>query len=234
MGYPSAGTIIGRPNRAEPKVVDCYVITGPPCSGKTSALDLLSSDYHFGRFKVRDYALNLLAQQHPIGLALRNELATKAPFPDQLIVAEVDHFLTMADRSLCIATVEGYPRSARQLADLMETLARRSTRLAGVCIVDIGDEAARIRMSHRYICSGCRATYHGPGSCSRCAVTLRRRDDDISPRFEQRQQRYRVLADQMVHEFRAVAPVHILDGGGSAEATAAHLAHILGLLTATP
>lgn len=169
------------------------LVLGPPAAGKTTAVRTLverSSDV--AHFKVREHFAHLLATDDPVAVAHREELRRRDVLADAVVRYAFADFLR-AHSADEVVLVEGYPRSAAQLADMRHTLVSHGGRVAGAVIFDAQDAILHARRAHRLVCPLCdRSGVRGRDSaCPQCGVDLIDRPDDELARFADRVAHFR-------------------------------------------
>jgi adenylate kinase len=179
--------------------VIAVLVLGPPASGKTTAVRTLverSSDV--AHFKVREHFAQLLAADDPVAVAHREQLRRRDVLTDPVVRYAFADFLRThpGDR---VVLVEGYPRSAAQLADMRGTLASHGGRVAGAVMFDAPDAVLLARRAHRLVCPRCdRSGVRGRDvSCPRCDLALVDRPDDELPRFAARVAHFRTAGTEV-------------------------------------
>ncbi len=169
------------------------LVLGPPASGKSTAVHaLVEGSRDVAHFKVRDHFARLLAAGDPVAVAHREQLRRRDVLADDVVRYAFADFLA-AHPAARAALVEGYPRSAGQLADMRDALTSHGGRMAGAVIFDAPDEVLRARRASRLACPRCdHSGVRGADvCCPRCGVELVGRPDDELARFEARVAHFR-------------------------------------------
>jgi adenylate kinase family enzyme len=193
---------MGAVARAESsRPVIAVLVLGPPASGKTTAVrTLVDGSSDVAHFKVREHFAHLLATGDPVAVAHRAELRRRDVLADAVVRYAFADFLRAhsADR---VVLVEGYPRSAAQLADMRDTLVSHGGRVAGAVIFDARDAVLHARRAHRLVCPRCddSGVRGRDTSCSRCGVDLVDRPDDELARFAARVSHFRTAGMEIAH-----------------------------------
>ncbi len=200
------------------------LVLGPPASGKSTAVrTLVAPSCDVAHFKVRDHFAHLLAVDDPVALAHREQLRRRDVLTDAVVQYAFSDFLG-AHPAAHAVLVEGYPRSATQLADMRRTLASHGGRMAGAVIFDAPDAVLRARRAHRLACPRCdHSGVRGQDvSCPRCGVDLVGRPDDELARFEARVEQFRT-AGMAVARLLAASDCVMVDAGLAPRALARSL-----------
>lgn len=177
------------------------LVLGPPASGKTTAVrTLVEPPSGIAHFKVRDHFAHLLATGDPVAVAHREQLRRRAVLPDAVVRHAFADFLD-AHAAAEVVLVEGYPKSAAQLADMRGALASHGGRVAGAVIFDAPDPVLHARRAHRLVCPVCdQSGIRGQDtSCPRCRVGLVDRPDDELDRFAGRVAQFRTAGSEVAH-----------------------------------
>lgn len=179
--------------------VIAVLVLGPPASGKSTAVRaLVERSFDVAHFKVRDHFAHLLAVDDPVAVAHREQLRRREVLTDAVVQYAFSDFLG-AHPAAEATLVEGYPRSAAQLADMRRTLASHGGRMAGAVIFDAPDAVLRARGARRLACPHCdHSGVRGQDvSCPRCGVDLVCRPDDELARFEARVEQFRTAGTEV-------------------------------------
>jgi adenylate kinase len=177
------------------------LVLGPPASGKTTAVRaLVEHPSDIAHFKVREHFAHLLATDDPVAVEHRDQLRRRDVLADEVVRYAFADFLR-AHPAAAFVLVEGYPRSAAQLADMDETLRSHGGRVAGAVIFDAPDSVLHARRARRLVCPLCdRSGVRGRDtSCPRCAVDLVSRPDDELFRFTGRVAQFRTAGIEIAH-----------------------------------
>jgi adenylate kinase len=173
--------------------VIAVLVLGPPASGKSTAVrTLVERSSEVAHFKVREHFAHLLAAGDPVAVAHREQLRRRDVLADAVVRYAFDDFLRTHPAEQ-VVLVEGYPRSAAQLADMRHALASHGGRVAGAVIFDAPDAVLHARRAHRLVCPRCdHSGVRGrDSSCPRCELDLVDRPDDELTRFADRVAHFR-------------------------------------------
>jgi adenylate kinase len=208
-----------------------FSIIGPPGAGKSTALLALAQQFpELARFGVRDYGLRLASAGDPLGLAMREPLLRQELLPDEQVLRGFARFMGELPPGARVVAVEGYPRNARQGADLLAGLRDRGCDLAGLVVIDIPDDLVRKRVANRRLCSACGKPVNdlAPSSCPDCGEAIARRLDDEDAALERRLADYREVS-RWLRGFFADRGQHLVDGQRGADEVRSALAAVLRL-----
>jgi adenylate kinase len=115
--------------------------------------------------------------------------------------------------------LDGFPRSLGQARALDEMLEREGRRLDRVINIDVPEETLLARLSGRWLCTECHASYHTvyspprvAGVCDRCGGTLYQREDDTLETARDRLAVYRKETVPVLDYYRDRGIVVDVDG----------------------
>jgi adenylate kinase len=207
-----------------------FSIIGPPGAGKSTALLALAQQCpELARFGVRDYGLRLASARDPVGLAMRGPLLRQELLPNELVLQAFLRFMDDLPAGTRVVAVEGYPRNARQCADLLDCLHDRGSRMAGLVVIEIPDGVARKRVTNRRLCSACGKPTDDLGSvsCPDCGGAIARRLDDAAAWLERRLADYHEVSVWLRAFFAERGLLYLIDGLRGAGEVRAVLAGVL-------
>ena len=209
------------------------VLLGPPASGKGTQADSLSEA--FGIPHVSTGAL--LRSECERGTALGHEAdawtCKGLLVPDELAVRIVATWMQANGPRFLF---DGFPRTVGQAEHLDTALAELKAPLDLVILLELSDEAIRLRILERISCLKCGATFsatlHGIAEgqpCPRCGALLVRRKDDSAEALEKRLQVYRELTLPVVSYYEHVSPsiLHRIDAGKGSDEIFSRLSTLL-------
>jgi adenylate kinase len=208
-----------------------FSVVGPPGAGKSTALLALAQHHpELARFGVRDYGLRLASAGDPLGLAMREPLLRQELLPDELVLLSFSRFMDELAPGTSVVAVEGYPRSARQCADLTGDLRNRGCAPPGLVVIEVPDDVVRKRVADRRLCAACGKPTDdlARSSCADCGGAIARRLDDGETSLQRRLADYREVS-QRLRAFFADSGPHFIDGLRSAREVRMTLAGVLGL-----
>jgi adenylate kinase len=117
--------------------------------------------------------------------------------------------------------LDGYPRTLAQAASFDQVLRQQFLDLQAVVLLVVDDEEIVRRLSGRWSCPKCKATYHVtkkpprvPGVCDVCGSTLVQREDDREETIRRRLALYHQSMLQLLPYYRAQHLLHEVNGEG--------------------
>jgi adenylate kinase len=143
--------------------------------------------------------------------------------PDALMVRLVAARLRAPDIAERGVLLDGFPRTKAQAEALAATFAADGVRFNGVVEIDVPDEVLLKRLTGRRLDPATGEIYHldhRPPPTPEIAARVIQRADDKPDVQRARLQQYRATAAAVVAVFnKAGAPVEVVDGDGSIDAT---------------
>lgn len=176
------------------------VFVGPPGCGKGTQALFLKDSLSLSHISTGAILRQEIERQTEIGIQLK-ETMDKGFFPPESMVLDVlTTYLASHSRESGFI-FDGFPRTVSQAEWFDKFLLSQGTSLSCVIYFAINEEVLIKRLSGRFTCSVCGATYneyfkkpHRHGSCDVCGATgFSRRSDDA---LEHINQRFRVYEDQ--------------------------------------
>ena len=194
------------------------VLLGPPGAGKGTQARLLSQ-----ALGIPHVASGELFREHVEGQTELGRLAQSYMDRGELVPDEVTIRMVMErlDRPDCAdgAILDGFPRTVAQAEALDRALAERGSRVGLVPYIKVDEETAVARLSGRWICRRCQATYHmlfnpprRPGVCDRCGGELYQRSDDEAETVRRRLKVYWQRTAPLIEHYRARGVLAEIDG----------------------
>ncbi len=160
------------------------VLVGAPGSGKGTQAKPLSEKFGIAHVASGDMFRENLKNGTELGKLAESYMSKGALVPDDVTIRMV---LERISRPDCAAGVilDGFPRTIDQAKALDDALARMGKRVDVVTYVKVADEELLRRLSGRWICRTCGASYHTvsnppkqEGVCDHDGGPLYQRDDD--------------------------------------------------------
>jgi len=171
------------------------ILLGPPGSGKGTQAKRIQQTHGLVQLSTGDMLRATTDSDTEFGHRVKAIMDSGQLVPDDIIVEMIDHRIVQPDCAKGFI-LDGFPRNVPQAKALDAMLAEHGLKLDHVILLDV-DEAVLIdRLSGRFTCSQCGASYHdryNPPShdeiCDGCGGTeFTRRADDrpeaVKARFE--------------------------------------------------
>lgn len=210
------------------------VLLGGPGAGKGTQAELLSE-----RLGLVTIASGNLLREHirngtPLGLRANEYMQRGELVPDALVIDMVTARLKAPDVARGVL-LDGFPRTLGQAQALDANLRAEGKRVDRALNIKVPDEVLLDRLSGRWICRNCQASYHEKfnpprvgGVCDLCGGELYQRSDD---RRDVMENRLRVYFDQtlpVIQYYRANGTLIEVDGAQEIERVGADLIAAVG------
>lgn len=161
------------------------ILLGLPGSGKGTQAEYISEAYDVTHISTGDIFRAALKNETPLGLEAKKYMDAGDLVPDELTNNIVKERLQEKDVKKGFL-LDGYPRTLVQSKALRENLEDLGRKLDAVIYLNVPEETLLERLTGRYICSNCGATYHKifnptkvDGVCDNCGGTdFYQREDD--------------------------------------------------------
>ena len=161
------------------------ILLGLPGSGKGTQAEYITKTYGVTHISTGDIFRAALKNETPLGLEAKTYMDSGNLVPDDLtnnIVKERLQEDDVKDGFL----LDGYPRTLVQSEALRANLEDLGRKLDAVIYLNVPEKVLLERLTGRYICSTCSATYHKlfnptkvEGVCDNCGGTeFHQREDD--------------------------------------------------------
>ncbi len=194
------------------------VLLGAPGAGKGTQARLLSEALGVAHIASGDLFREHLDHRTELGLLAKGYMDCGELVPDDVTIRMVMERLERAD---CVkgAILDGFPRTVPQARALDQALAAKRHQVSVAPYIKVGEEALVARLSGRWICQQCQATYHTlfspprrPGVCDVCGGELYQRSDDTAETVRRRLRVYFEQTLPLIDYYRARQVLVEIDG----------------------
>ncbi len=195
------------------------ILLGPPGSGKGTQAKRLEQKYGLVQLATGDMLRAVVRSGSALGLEVKSIMDSGRLVPDAILIAMIGERIAEPDcRNGFI--LDGFPRTVPQAEALDAMLAEHGTKLDHVILLEV-DEAALIdRLSGRFTCRTCGASYHDryhrperEGVCDICGSReFERRADDRPEAVKTRLEAYRRQTAPILPYYRARGIIRQVDG----------------------
>ena len=199
------------------------IFIGPPGSGKGTQAKLLSQRLGLVHFATGDLLREAVRQGTPEGRRAEAFVADGQLVPDELVNDLVNARFRVPDHPTRFV-MDGYPRNLAQAQSFDQVLREQGLALDAVVVLAVNDRDIIRRVSARWNCPKCQATYNDlskpprqPGVCDECGTRLVQRDDDKAETVRQRLDVYHAAADALLAHYRNPGLVVDVPGAGDIE-----------------
>jgi len=157
---------------------------GPPGAGKGTQADFLKSAMNIPHISTGDMFRKAVTEGTKLGLEAKSYMDSGQLVPDSVTIGIVKERLSQDDCSQGFL-LDGFPRTIPQAEALDKTVAELMIKLDAVVNIIVPREDLIARLTGRWVCKKCGATYHllfnppkNDKQCDVCGETLYQRDDD--------------------------------------------------------
>jgi len=210
------------------------ILLGPPGAGKGTQAERLVTERGMAQLSTGDMLREARKADTPLGHQVAEVMDSGALVSDEIVSALIDTKLgTLADGQGAI--FDGYPRTLAQAESLDSILTAHGRKLDHVIELVVDEEALVERITGRFTCANCGASYHDQfhrpkldGTCDVCGHhEFKRRPDDNEQTVRTRMAEYRAKTAPILPYYEERDLVRRVDGMGSVEAVAAAIDAIL-------
>jgi adenylate kinase len=211
------------------------ILLGPPGSGKGTQAKRIEQAHGIVQLSTGDMLRATTDSDTEFGRRVKAIMDSGQLVPDHIIIEMIDHRIVQPDCSRGFI-LDGFPRNVPQAQALDAMLAEHNLKLDHVILLEV-DEAALIdRLSGRYTCVQCGASFHDRynrprrgGVCDVCSGTeFVRRADDRPEAVKARFEVYRAQTAPILPYYRDRGILRRVDGTGEIDAVAREIDRIVG------
>ncbi len=199
------------------------ILVGPPGSGKGTQAKLLSNRLGLTHISTGDILREATRHHTPLGKVALPYMQSGQLVPDDLVNEIVAEHFRNEDRPERFV-MDGYPRTLAQAASFDQVLRQQFLDLTAVLLFLVDDQEIIARMTGRWSCPKCKATYHvvynpprTAGICDVCGTQLIQRIDDKEETVRERLKIYHASTADLVSYYRAQGLLHEVPGVGDIE-----------------
>ena len=189
------------------------ILLGAPGSGKGTMAQKLTSELKIPQISTGDIFRKNLREGTPLGLRVRDIMASGALVPDEITIEIVKNRLAESDCANGYI-LDGFPRSIAQ-AKALDSFQDID------CAVnlDVDNETVVKRLSGRRFCPDCSGTFHvstlnGAKTCPVCSGKLIIRADDSEETVRERLRVYEETTFPLIEHYRKLGKLVTVDGNG--------------------
>ncbi len=189
---------------------------GPPGAGKGTIADLAVEKLGLPHISTGDLFRAAVKNGTPLGLKVKDIMASGGLVPDELTIALVEERLAQKDVSKGWI-LDGFPRTIPQ-AEALEKIAP----VDSVVNFEVADEIVVGRLSGRRVCRTCGKIYHEKnmppkkaGVCDVDGGELYTRDDDKEAAIKVRLETYRKSTEPLIAWYGKKGKLLTIDGVGA-------------------
>ena len=202
------------------------ILLGPPGAGKGTQAQRLVAHRGMVQLSTGDMLRAAVAAGTPVGLQAKAVMDAGELVSDAIVSALIgEHLDASRDKG---AIFDGFPRTRHQAEALEILLAERGRGLDHVIELVVDEEALVERITGRFTCASCGASYHdvfnrprSEGACDSCGGReFKRRPDDNEQTVRTRLAEYRAKTAPILPFYDAKGLVRRVDGMAPVEEVA--------------
>jgi adenylate kinase len=210
------------------------ILLGAPGVGKGTQADLLEKRLGLPHVASGDLFRENLNNRTPLGLKAQGFMERGELVPDDVTIAMVMERLARPD---CVngVVLDGFPRTVAQAEALDQTLAAGNRHIEAVINLTVTRETLMARLTGRWICRDCQASYHvvnNPprvaGRCDNCGGELYQRIDDEPETVARRLEVYFAQTAPLIDYYRERGLLREVQGEQDIEAVQRAILDVLG------
>ena len=199
------------------------VLVGPPGAGKGTQARVLQSTFGIPQISTGDLLREAVRAGTPLGMQAQTYMDKGELVPDSVVTELVAERMQQADCAKGFF-LDGFPRTIAQADAVVAELGRHHQHLDAVISIVVPRRELVERLSGRWICRSCQATYHERftppkvnGVCDACGGELYQRSDDTAETVNARLEVYERSTAPLLSYYRERALLHEIDGIGTPE-----------------
>ena len=195
------------------------ILLGPPGAGKGTQAKRIEETYGLVQLATGDMLRAAVAAGTEIGRKAKPIMDSGQLVPDEVLIAMIGERIDAPDCRKGFI-LDGFPRTVRQAEALDAMLAEHHRRLDHVIEMKVDEAALVDRITGRFTCTKCGASYHDrykqprvPGVCDVCGKqTFSRRADDTAETIMPRLAAYHGQTAPILPYYRAKGILQTVDG----------------------
>jgi len=160
------------------------ILMGLPGAGKGTQAERIVQEFHIPHISTGDMFRAAVKNETPLGLEAKSYMDKGLLVPDEVTIGIVKERLAQDDCKKGFL-LDGFPRTVPQAEALTETLKELDRGIDHVIHIDVERGSLIERLTGRWICPVCGASYHTlfnppktAGVCDKDGGVLYQRDDD--------------------------------------------------------
>jgi adenylate kinase len=209
------------------------ILLGPPGSGKGTQAKLLCDRHKLVHVGTGDILREAARQGTPAGKRAEPYIKAGQLVPDDLVNDLVNERFRRPDRPTQFV-MDGYPRTLAQAHAFDVVLRQQHLNIERVIFVAVPDEKIVQRLSGRWSCPQCKATYHlvnkpprRAGVCDNCGHALFQRPDDRDETVRERLRQYHQNTVDLIPYYTGQGVLRDVNGEGGIEEVYARIEQVL-------
>ena len=198
------------------------ILLGPPGAGKGTQAQRLQAAFGMIQLSTGDMLRAEIAAGTELGEQAQRYMDQGHLVPDNVIIDMIAKRID-SDGSGRGYIFDGYPRTAKQADTLDRLLEDKGLEAGRLVAIQVDDEVLVKRISGRFSCRTCGASYHDQfhlpqtaGNCDQCGGTdFIRRPDDRPEAVRERLKAYREKTQPIIDHYTERGLLRVVDGNQS-------------------
>lgn len=195
------------------------ILLGLPGAGKGTQASRISEKYNIPHISTGDMFRSTMKNKTELGLKAKQYMDAGELVPDDVTNGIVKERLLEKDAKSGFL-LDGYPRTLNQAQALQQALSSTNRRLDQVIYIKVPKDILMERLTGRFMCSNCGATYHKvtnppkvEGTCDKCGShDFYQREDDKPETVENRINVNEEQTEKLAKHYSELNLVREIDG----------------------
>ncbi|HAJ70198.1 MAG TPA: adenylate kinase [Alkalibacterium sp.] len=195
------------------------ILLGLPGAGKGTQASRISEKYNIPHISTGDMFRSAMKNKTELGLKAKQYMDAGELVPDDVTNGIVKERLLEKDAKSGFL-LDGYPRTLNQAQALQQALSSTNRRLDQVIYIKVPKDILMERLTGRFMCSNCGATYHKvtnppkvEGTCDKCGShDFYQREDDKPETVENRINVNEEQTEKLAKHYSELNLVREIDG----------------------
>jgi adenylate kinase len=195
------------------------ILLGPPGAGKGTQAEAITEKRGLVQLSTGEMLRRAVKAGTPIGREASAIMEAGGLVPDKIVIQIIAERIAASDCAKGFI-LDGFPRTLKQAAALDVLLASLGKQIDAVIEIKVDDKVLIDRISGRYMCANCGASYHDTnckpkveGVCDRCgSKAFVRRADDNAETVKNRLMAYYRETAPLIGYYFAKGKLRTVDG----------------------
>ena len=195
------------------------ILLGPPGAGKGTQAEAITEKRGLVQLSTGEMLRRAVKAGTPIGREASAIMEAGGLVPDEIVIQIIAERIAAPDCAKGFI-LDGFPRTLKQAAALDVLLASLGKQIDAVIEIKVDDKVLIDRISGRYMCANCGASYHDTnckpkveGVCDRCgSKAFVRRADDNAETVKNRLMAYYRETAPLIGYYFAKGKLRTVDG----------------------
>jgi adenylate kinase len=209
------------------------ILMGLPGAGKGTQAERIVEQFHIPHISTGDMFRAAVKNETPLGLQAKSYMDKGLLVPDEVVIGIVRDRLAQDDCAKGFL-LDGFPRTVPQAEALTATLKELGREIDHVIHIDVERSVLIERLTGRWICPVCGASYHTlfnppkvAGVCDKDGGTLFQRDDDKPEVVAQRLDVNIAQTQPLIEYYSKQGLLRTIDGERNIDVVFAEIASLL-------